>query len=120
MIRLLLLVVADESSSSRSSSDETELASELEGDGEGGESVSCSWSIVRNSWMDSLRAHSCESNDRSSCRRPYISRRRMANWVSKVVVVAAEPGTVDCWGGCGDAFRPPDRVLLTGEWPRCC
>lgn len=61
--------VLDESSSS--SSDETELASELDGVGEGGESVSCSCSIVRNSWMDSFRAHSCDSSDRSSCRKPY-------------------------------------------------
>lgn len=75
--------VLDESSSS--SSDETELASELDGVGEGGESVSCSCSIVRNSWMDSFRAHSCDSSDRSSCRKPYISLRKIASWVSSVV-----------------------------------
>lgn len=75
--------VLDESSSS--SSDETELASELDGVGEGGESVSCSCSIVRNSWMDSFRAHSWDSSDRSSCRRPYISLRKIASWVSSVV-----------------------------------
>lgn len=82
--------VLDESSSS--SSDETsELASELDGVGEGGESVSCSCSIVRNSWMDSFRAHSWDSNDRSSCRRPYISLRKMASWVSSVVGFRTAP-----------------------------
>lgn len=75
--------VLDESSSS--SSDETELTSELDGVGEGGERVSCSCSIVRNSWIDSLRAHSCDRSDRSSCRSPYISLRKTASWVSKVV-----------------------------------
>lgn len=120
--------VLDESSSS--SSDETEFASELDGVGEGGESVSCSCSIVRNSWMDSFSAHSCDNSDRSSCRKPYISLRRTASWVSSVVGFR----TPACWPTPPPPLVPPPlplplfgvaamlltvlTVLLTGDWPR--
>lgn len=104
--------VVDESSSS--SSEDTELTSELEGVGEGGERVSCSCSIVRNSWMDSLRAHSCESSDRSSCLKPYISLRKIASWVSSVVgflmLVLLPVLPLPLFG----------VLLPTGDWPRCC
>lgn len=71
MIRLLLLLSSLVSSSS---SDASELRSEFDGDGDCGERFSCSCIIVRNSWMDSLSAHSWESSDKSSWRRPYCGR----------------------------------------------
>jgi hypothetical protein len=58
------------SSSSSSSSDVIEFNSELDGEGDGGDRVSCSCSIVRKSCIDSFNAHSWDSNERSSCRRP--------------------------------------------------
>lgn len=116
--------VLDESSSS--SSDETELASELDGVGEGGERVSCSCSIVRNSWIDSFRAHSWDSSDRSSCRRPYISLRKIASWVSSVVgfrtacwlVVPPPPPPLPLPLFGVAAMLLLLTVLLTGDWPR--
>lgn len=68
VITLLLLLLSSFVSSS--SSDASELRSEFDGDGDWGERFSCSWIIVRNSWMDSLRAQSCERSERSSWRRP--------------------------------------------------
>lgn len=116
--------VLDESSSS--SSDETELTSELDGVGEGGERVSCSCSIVRNSWMDSFSAHSCDRSDRSSCRKPYISLRKIASWVSRVVgfrmlLLPPPPPPLPLleplFGVAATLF--PLLMVLTGDWPRC-
>lgn len=111
--------VLDESSSS--SSDETELTSELDGVGEGGESVSCSCSIVRNSWIDSFRAHSCDRSDRSSCRKPYISLRKIASCVSRVVgfrtLLLPLPLLEPLFGVA--AMLLPLLTVLTGDWP-CC
>lgn len=113
--------VLDESSSS--SSDETELTSELEGDGEGGERVSCSCSIVRNSWIDSFRAHSCDRSDRSSCRKPYISLRKIASCVSRVVgfrmlLVPPPLPLLEPLFGVATMLLPL-LMVLTGDWPRC-
>lgn len=66
--RWLLLLL---SSLASSSSDANELMSEFEGDGDWGDRFSCSCSIVRNSWIDSFRAHSWDNSDKSNCRRPY-------------------------------------------------
>lgn len=68
-----------------SSSEDSELASEGVRERDGGDSASCSCRNTRNPCMDSLRAHSCESSDKSSCRRPYISRRNIASWLSMVL-----------------------------------
>jgi len=83
-IKLLLLLSSFVSSSS---SDASELRSEFDGEGDCGERFSCSWSIVRKSWMDSFNAHNWDRSERSNWRRPYISLRRMASWVSNVEFV---------------------------------
>lgn len=107
--------VLDESSSS--SSDETELTSELDGVGEGGDRVSCSCSIVRNSWMDSFRAHSWDSSDRSSCLKPYISLRKIASWVSRVFGFLTLLLLVVPLFGVA-AMLLVLLTVLTGDWPR--
>jgi hypothetical protein len=76
---LIITVLTCFGVTSSSSSDAKELRSELEADGD----FSCSCSIVRNPWMDSLSAQSCESNDRSSCRRPNCK------WKQKTKILVA-------------------------------
>lgn len=51
------------------------------GDGDGGESTLSSWScnICLKSWIDSLRDHSWDRSDKSSCRKLYCKIRKSMN-----------------------------------------
>lgn len=84
-----LLMIAMLSSQFVSSSETSELRSEFDGDGDCCKKFSCcSCIIVRNSWIDSFNAHSCDNNDTSNWRRPYCNEKweRRKNKISILIV----------------------------------